>query len=254
MKCQRPNCTNLARANTPVCDKHVIEWRRQRGLTWVPIGPAREHLQRLRDAGMSWKRIAELSGVNSWTVRNVIHVDQDHVRISTARGLLSVPVPGREVDVAFPGAQIPGLGTQRRLRALVALGYSNQQLAAEIDYPKSQFQRLLSGEFDVTAAVARKAEAVFQRLQMQPPPDGYAANRARLRAQRRGWAVPWAWNEDDLDNPMARPHVPIIRAEAWLPEYEKLRAKGHSKRKIAALMGIDETSLNTRLRKAARAA
>lgn len=250
MKCQRPNCTNLARANTPVCDKHVIEWRRQRGMTWVPIGPARAHLQRLRDAGMSWKRIAELSGVNSWTVRNVIHVDQGHVRISTAKGLLSVPVPERQHDVAAPGAQIPGLGTQRRLRALVALGYSNQQLAAEIDYPKSQFQRLLSGQYDVTAAVARRAEKVFQRLQMKPPPDGYAANRARLRARRRGWPTPLAWDEETIDDPRSRPRVPMIRAEAWMPEYEKLRTKGHSHKKIAALMGIEECSLNTRIRRA----
>jgi hypothetical protein len=250
MKCQRPNCTNLNYTATPFCDKHAPEWRRQQGRTWVPVEPARAHVQRLRDAGVSWKQIAALSGVNSWVVRNIVNTDQGHVRASTERGLLSVPVPEREHELALPGAFVPGLGTQRRLRALVALGYSNERLAEEIDYPKTQFQRLLSGEFDVTAKVARRAGEVFERLQMVPPPDGYAANRARLRAVRRGWVVPLCWDEDTIDDPRARPHVPIVRADDWMPEYEKLCAKGYSKKKIAALLGIEECSLNTRLRRA----
>lgn len=249
MKCRRERCTNLNYTATPFCEKHAPEWRRQQGRIWVPIGPTRAHVQQLRDAGLGWYRIANLSGVSAWVIRNVIEAGQKHVRLATARGLLSVPVPEREHDLVADGAVVSGLGTRRRLRALVALGYSNERLAVEVGYPVSQFGRLVGGESEVTAGVARKAERVFERLQMLPPPEGYAANRSRLRAARRGWPVPMSWDEDSIDDPASRPRVPMLRADDWFPEYEKLRAKGYSKKRIAALMGIEETSLNTRLRR-----
>ena len=250
MNCGRPNCTNRNSTATPFCEKHAPEWRRQQGRSWVPIERTRAHVKRLRDAGLGWYQIARLSGVSAWVIRNVIESDQKHVTIGTERRLLLVQVPEREHDLASAGAVVSGLGTRRRLRALVAIGYSNARLAKEIDYPASQFGRLLSGEFDVTANVARKTEDAFTRLQMVPPPDGYAANRSRLRAARRGWAPPLAWDEDAIDDPRSRARVPMIRSDDWMPEYEKLRDKGYSIKKIAALMGIEETSMNTRLRRA----
>lgn len=253
MKCQRERCSNLVHANTPFCEKHAPEWRRQQGTAYTPIEPVRVHVQRLRDAGLGWYRIARLSGTSAWVVRNIMNADQSHVTLRNARNLLSVAVPSTAHELAAPNATVPGVGTHRRLRALVAIGYSNAQLAEEIGYPTSQVARLFSGEFDVSAAVARKVEEAFNRLHMIPVPDGYASNRSRLRAARRGWFPPLAWEIDSIDDPAVRPRGVGASQHDWLPEYGKLRAKGYSNSRIAALLGIRPDSLNSRLRRAAAA-
>lgn len=250
MKCQRERCRNIAHANTPFCEKHAPAWRREQGTSYVPIEPVCAHVQRLRDSGLGWYQIARLSGVSAWVIRNVMADDQRHVTLKTARGLLALSVPEREHELASAGAVVSGLGTRRRLRALVAIGYTNEQIAEAIGYPTSQCGRLLSGEFDVTAGVARRVEEAFNRLHMKLPPEGYAANRARLRAARRGWFVPLAWNENTIDDPAAHPRGVSQSRDGWLVEYEKLRARGYPDRKIAAMLGIEETSLSTRLRRA----
>lgn len=96
------------------------------------------------------------------------------------------------------------LGVRRRLRALVALGWSLRRLAQELDVSSSLAQRWLHADQvhpDNHAAVLD----LYERLSMRLPPHDHSAEQARRYARAHGWAPPLAWNDEDLDDPAARP-------------------------------------------------
>jgi hypothetical protein len=97
---------------------------------------------------------------------------------------------------------VNALGSRRRLRALMAIGYSEGDLAAALGWSRRTVSGLVAGEHDLTrASKAQAISDVYERL------CGTAGDsqRARRWAQRRGWAPPLAW--DDIDDPAENPAV-----------------------------------------------
>lgn len=92
------------------------------------------------------------------------------------------------------------LGSQRRLRALMAIGHSEGDLAAALGWTRRAVSGLVSGEHDLTRA--SKAQAVSNLYERLCTTAG-DSRRARSWAQRRGWAPPLAW--DDIDDPTENP-------------------------------------------------
>ena len=101
-------------------------------------------------------------------------------------------------------------GTVRRLQALAAEGWTLADLADLLGVTRSGVHMLRSDPpARMLTATAERVRAVYEQL---GPPDLTPARRvARARALRRGWAPPLAWDDDDLDNPAATPHVDDIR-------------------------------------------
>lgn len=215
--------------------------------------PVVEHLVQLQRAGLSVGCISKCSGISAFGITLILRGRRQRVRADTAEKLLSV----KPLDVlrSNDGDYIPSVGTVRRLRALYAIGYSGAVLAAGLGYDSDTVCRYLTGTKSlVRAFTARKVADMFDNLQVCPPPPSRSASRAINRARKLGWAVPLAWPEDRIDDPSARPYRPIELPEGWLDEYEKLKSRGYTQKKIAALMGINSDSLRTRLRRIQEAA
>lgn len=263
-RCERPKCRNQIDGRSRLCRKHREAFNDQQRaanpLFRVLVDATRsvEHIHALHDAGIGWPRIAHLTGVKSRTLRSLVEGRRQRIYATTEAALLSVPVPDPErvPDFVADGALVPNVGTLRRLRALIALGYTNERIAAEMGMPRDHFTRLLDGSRTrCLAGTARRAADVFARLEETEPPDTHAARRARTRAQRRGWLPPIVWNPDTIDDADAQPEVrkkqhpfriPPYFAEEYI-EYRDL--VGLDDAAIAERFGICYDTLLARLRR-----
>lgn len=182
---------------------------------WQPFtdaDPVRQHLEALSRAGIGWKRAAELAGTSSSVVSRLLfggpgdRPPPQRVRPDTATAILAVPITAASLG---GGSLVPAAGTRRRLQALVAIGWSQSQLASRLGVLPSNFSAVLARE-RVTAATARAVKSLYDQLWDRPPAEAdhrsrIAAARARRRAQARGWPPPAAWDDQAIDNPAAAP-------------------------------------------------
>lgn len=97
---------------------------------------------------------------------------------------------------------VDSTGTQRRLRALAAVGWRYADIADEVGASRTRIGHLAVGLFptvhrDTAAAIAD----VYDRLSMTAGPS----DRSRAVAAGRGWPPPLAWDDETIDDPAARP-------------------------------------------------
>ncbi|WP_280489549.1 DNA-binding protein [Nocardia farcinica] len=208
-------CARCGRVRNPLrrgmCGA-CYEWTRSRQTAygrWTPdrvsTALVRAHIQALRDSGVSLRRIPGLAGLSRSTVNGLVHGRPGRgpakfVSRATAEAILAVPVPADPVVVAADNARVPAIGAQRRLRALVAAGWTMTYLAEQLGMEPGNFSTLIHRTEQVTARRHRDIAALFDRLQMQPGPS----ERARIYARRRRWALPLQWDEDTIDLPEAK--------------------------------------------------
>lgn len=101
-------------------------------------------------------------------------------------------------------AHVDSIGTARRLQALAAIGWSLDELTMYLGWPKGSVQNRRTARWPtVTRATADRVARVYDELSMTPGPS----SRARDLAVRRGWSPPLAWNDDEIDDPAAKPAV-----------------------------------------------
>lgn len=105
---------------------------------------------------------------------------------------------------------ILGVGSTRRLRALVATGYTAGHLVEHVatmgaesclDLDKRVDDILEARLYWVSASDHEAIRATFERLQMTPGPSPAA----RAEAKRRRWPVPFELDEDRIDDPEYAP-------------------------------------------------
>lgn len=179
---------------------------------YVPAREVREHAERLRAAGLGYRRIATLAGVSSRAVLSILTgkhptgVSQESVRADVAERILAV----RPSNAFVAGRRmVDATGTRRRLQALVALGWSRTDIARHGDMLQKCVGAALTGDRCVLAT-ARKVHAVYELLWDQEPPtetasQRQAVSRARSEAARNRWARPMDWDEDAIDDPAQSP-------------------------------------------------
>lgn len=178
---------------------------------FVDAGSARDHIQALTCAGMGLKRIAEVSGMSPAQLSKVLNGSPGGPR-AQIRGSTQARILAVQVDLAA-GARVDGTGTARRLQALVALGWSQVQLAARLGVAPTNLTPLIHcGRRSVVVATAQAVTVLYDELSMTLPPQitveqQRSVARAQGTARRRGWVPPLAWEEEALDDPAARPHT-----------------------------------------------
>ena len=113
--------------------------------------------------------------------------------------------------------KVPVYRAQRRIQALLALGWSAREIAEAGGLPDGRdVTRILNGRTraDEPKWVERKTFTAicraYDRLAMTIPPPKHARDRDRRRALAKGFAPPLAW--DDIDNPYDHPKG--LRAES----------------------------------------
>ena len=185
---------------------------------WQPwaetADPVREHVRRLRRAGVSYRTVARAAGVSPMTICRLGRGDPAHgratrIHASHARRLLAV-TPGALQQAS---ARRDATGARRRLRALTAIGHPAVNLARRLHVPPSAVRAVIGGQgatVTVTMHVA-VCELYDQIWDLRPfertPAERRAAAAARTRAARHGWPPPMGLDDDRIDDPGYQPRT-----------------------------------------------
>lgn len=189
-------CEPCCAANT-----RYAKWRELHGTVLVDSAPAQTHIAALRAAGVGRREIARRAGVARTVVNRLAGVDRSkpaaRVRPETLAAILAV-TPQDKAGAAV----VDAVGTRRRLQALIALGWTQTELAQRTGLLLSTVNALVHARWaNVQHATHLRVCRVFDDLSGTPGPS----TRARLMAARRGWAPPLAWDDDTIDDPAAAP-------------------------------------------------
>jgi len=144
---------------------------------------------------------------------------------------------------------IPAAGTQRRIQALMALGWTSTDIAQVCGYRhRNSVLRVLNGQGGrpcrwVERQTFRNIAAAYERLSMTLPEQTGYRKRARTIAQSKGYAPPLAWDDDSIDDPAAKPSgswrpVAARPAAELLAEWAHLRGLGVSAHHAARQLGV----------------
>lgn len=208
--CRRPECREAWRIYGSTRSREIA-YGRIKVDHYVTGSVARAHIERLIHAGMSIRGISRECGV---AVITISRIRAGHrIRTTTQDKLLTVVPEPPEATEKTPGAQrVDGAGTRRRLRALVAQGWTAVRLAQYAGCTSENLRQALSkDEGDQTLArFALQVRDLYEQLWDQTPPcaSGYEeaqASRVRKEALDREWAPPMAWDEESIDDPAASP-------------------------------------------------
>ncbi|MFI6594925.1 hypothetical protein ACIBHX_01685 [Nonomuraea sp. NPDC050536] len=163
---------------------------------WADAEPVRQHVARLRKAGVSVSSIAQMAGVNVWSLSTLINSDRPRARADFARKLLDVSI---DVAALPANSKIDAAGTRRRLQALILTGWPTKVLSERLGMDRTSIRKAMSQE-QVRARTAVRVRDLFEELSTQQPPPGA---RTRRYAQTRGWLPVAVW--DDIDDPDEQP-------------------------------------------------
>ncbi|RRQ81515.1 hypothetical protein [Streptomyces griseofuscus] len=170
---------------------------------------AADHLLLLRAAGLNDQTILKQADICPDVMYRILR-REGVIHAHTETRILRVPAPAVE-GPSSSRAYIPGHGTVRRLRALVAVGWYQAEIARRLGKQKENLKQIIDrGETgQVAQYVADQVRALYADLQDQKPEDhgvqARFADRARKLAADRGWAPPAYWDDDELDNPDFEP-------------------------------------------------
>jgi hypothetical protein len=254
-QCRHQWCTRRAAA-AGLCRQHHTVQSHWQADGFTDAAPVRRHLRALLDAGLSVRAVHCVTGVDHRELAQLVIGSpaggawpHDRIPADAAQVILDVPAPAAEAnadDTDVVRAEVPAIGTARRLRALVSLGHPRTHLAARLGWQVVTISTLLSTDHPtVPVAVAHRVAALFDELQMQPGP----CEQSRAAATAARWATPLAWDDHAIDNPAATPQRPR-RAILWDERYEELRALGYRTRTdIAERLGVSVDSLDRQLQR-----
>lgn len=209
----------------------------------VSANPVRRHIDALHALGLGYERIGRAAGVGHGIMMDLIYGPRggertgpvETIRKEHADALLALSADTVEFALVDP------TGTVRRLRALVAIGWSETRLAGILGMGVGNFWTLIHGRRGrVTVTKQHAVVAMFRELWDQPQ-TGVAADRARRIAKHYRWVGPLAW--DNIDDPdeqpegVARARDPRYTAAEYLDDVAFLLELGESPHQAAAIVG-----------------
>ncbi len=192
-------------AGCPGCRERQASWSRERYRriaygTWeglVDAAEAQAHLQGLLRGGMSIRAVAAAAGLSKNVVARLTQPGRAKARPETVSAVLAV------VAEIPPNTIVSSLGASRRLRALMAAGWTAETLAPLLNTTSSQVRRWRRRESPTLRYGTHvRVAALYRRLEVVPGPS----EMARILARRWGYAGPGHWDDSgDLDAPNGRP-------------------------------------------------
>jgi hypothetical protein len=166
--------------------------------------PAAAHIRALRCVGRSNQYIATRARITHHQLRRAYRGDP--IGWDIDRRIRSLNVP----DEAVLHEEMSSVGARRRLRALHALGWPLEDLAAALGWGLHKVGNILD-EYPLPVYDFLLVCALYdQRWTWRPEDHGVdptAAEQARLAARLTECVSPLAWDDDTIDNPKARPRT-----------------------------------------------
>lgn len=218
-KCRCDDCRRANTAAEKIRNRAKL-YGRYDGL--VDAEPVRAHIHMLAEHGIGLKTVSRHSGVGGGVLTKLLygHPAPDGTRRPPSRRvtprvrdrILSVQ-PGQVAD----GALVDATGTRRRLQALVAVGWTQSKLARALGMSPSNFGKVLR-HARTRKTTSDAVEALYDQLWAKRPalvtgPDKIAYSRALSQAREHGWLPPLAWDDDEIADPHATPHMPANKRE-----------------------------------------
>lgn len=97
---------------------------------------------------------------------------------------------------------VPSLGAQRRIRALMALGWTCHDIAGLIGGTRAGVRNVLHRDL-IRPVTHDQYVTAYNQLSMTVGPSQVTRDRARAK----GWPPPLAWDDDQLDLPAGRAYA-----------------------------------------------
>lgn len=239
MTCHRRGCTSPGSRPGQLCTAHYAETPHG----FVDAAPARAHLAQLRASGNGWDALTKLTGLSLPTLKYLGQwTENGTCTLDTQDRVLAVRVPS---GLVAGGALVPAVGTVRRIRGLMWLGWNQPTIAARLGMKAPQeVSSLICRRKWARASTAVKVAGLFDELQWQVGPYPYPARFAR----QRGWFPPAAW--DDIDDPDCQPDLGQETVVRFPERFLELREHCEmSLPEIAERMGVDTESVKQQLRR-----
>lgn len=179
--------------------------------SYVPADRAREHLEELGKVGIGLKQVARITTVSHGSLSKIMYSikgkpQSKRIRAETEAAILAVkPV----LENMGSKVSVDALGSHRRVQALVAMGWSQSQVASRLGWDRGNWWAFMQRP-QCGAEMALKVKALYEELRDQAPPENTwheksAATRARNIAKQRGWLPPECWLDDEIDRPDVDP-------------------------------------------------
>jgi hypothetical protein len=151
----------------------------------------------------------------------------------------------------FGPTMIDRTGSRRRVEALMVIGWTQQHIADAAGITLPVVQNMHTKRTYVHRETAEKIATAYDKLSMRLGPNMHTAAVAR----NRGYAPPLAWDDDEIDDPCATPHMPGVgrgQGNTRLPEPNLLAAMVNdtNAKLVAARYGVDRKTVQVRLRRA----
>ena len=211
----RAECIRRSKSywTTCPCDTCVLD--RKRATKRLHVG-----LPHRVPQDIAWAKLARAID-DGWTARalgSATGRDADYFSRHVAarrRGDTVLLGPTIAADIMRMGVptegQIGAEPSRRRLRALACMGYGLNTLVDDTGISFSTLAMIRGNNARVSAALAVRITAAYERLHMTPGPDG----QARAHARTSGWLPPLAYNriDDALEQPTDWAYTPADRGE-----------------------------------------
>lgn len=256
-KCRCRECTDASAAEQASRSRLQAYGRYDSGR--VDAQPVREHVTALMEYGIGLKQIAAMAGVSNATLGKVLYGDKPRnmpprarVEKHVADGVLAIKP---SLDHLGRTVSVDAAGTQRRIQALVCIGWSQSRIGERIGMDPQNFNRTIRSA-RVQAETARKIKALYEELWNQPQTgtDWHgksSATRARNYAKANGWLPPLAWDDETIDDPATQPSVfeetPMVHGEERIGDVEFLIRTGAGQTEILSRLGFKNLAALERL-------
>jgi hypothetical protein len=158
----------------------------------------REHVANLRASGMTLEEIAHEAGYPSQNWLHPAVYTSTQVRARTEERILAVkPRVGNGL--------VDATGSRRRLQALAVMGWSLREVEKLCDYRAPFLCTVRKGDVEQLRAIsAASITSAYDSLAMRVG----GSTQSKALAKRRGWVSPLAWDDEEIDDPAAKPHTP----------------------------------------------
>lgn len=222
---------------------------------------AQAHVQELVSRyGVSVRGIATAADIAPFIISNLNRGICTGLHVDSERAILAVTVESVFQSQAST-AYVPSIGAQRRVQALMAIGWRHRDLIERLgfDTPSLLYK---TGEW-VTRRRHDAVKDLYDQLWDQPGPCSIHTQR---RIAKAGYAPPLAWDDDTIDDPKAVPDLgavvrgrgrptegQVLASDAQLEDVEFLVEQALTWDAITERLGVEPGTLERMLLRKGRA-